>query len=303
MQNLDRTQVSFNGTSEQNLPGPKTVEASSYSGIHMRLNDKVAIVTGAGQGIGEAIVLRFLAEGAKVVALEWSPELAAALRERLPAGRAVVIEADAAMQDGIDAAIESAVQGFGALHVLVNNAAAYTEKSLVDTTDADWSATLDSALGGMFRFCRAALPVMVAQGAGSIVNLGSTNQIVANPGLAAYTAAKGGVRALSKQIAVEYGPHGVRCNSISPALVLTERTLAGMSDEDLRLNCEAYPLARVGYPEDVAHVALFLASDEAGFVTGVDLPVDGGLTSVAPSALWSPKVRGWWGRAPVELPR
>lgn len=269
----------------------------------MRLQDRIAIVTGAGQGIGEAVARRFLAEGARVVAVERSAEGAARLRAGFPSDRATVVEADATTQAGVDAAMEAALGGFGGLHVLVNNAVSYVAKNAIDTRDEDWADTLDSALGGVFRFCRAALPTLVAQGAGSIVNLASTNQIVANPGLAAYSAAKGGVRALSQQIAVEYGPRGVRCNTVSPALVLTERTLAGMTASDLRLNREAYPLGRLGLPDDVAHAVLFLASDESSFVTGVDLPVDGGLTSLAPSALWSRSVRVAWGREPVEAPR
>lgn len=268
----------------------------------MRLAGKTAIVTGAGQGIGEAIARRFCDEGASVVAIEWSAALAGALRNQLPAGRAVVIEADATAQQTVEQALACAQASFGGIDVLVNNAVRYAEKSVEQTSDEEWAATLDSALGSMFRYCRAVVPAMRARGGGSIVNLASINQIVANPGLAAYTAAKGGVRALSKQIAIEYGPQGVRCNCVSPALVLTPRTGAGVTEADMRLNNEAYPVGRVGTPDDVASAVLFLASDEAAFITGVDLPVDGGLTSLAASALLSRKIRQWWGRAPIALP-
>jgi NAD(P)-dependent dehydrogenase (short-subunit alcohol dehydrogenase family) len=143
---------------------------------------------------------------------------------------------------------------------------------------------------------------MIDAGGGSIVNVASINQIVANPGLAAYTAAKGGVAALTRQIAIEYGVRGIRCNCVSPALIATARTMNGVSERDMRLNRESYPLGRVGRPEDVAAAVAFLASDDAAFITAVDLPVDGGLTSLAASALLSTRIRGWWGRKPIDLP-
>jgi NAD(P)-dependent dehydrogenase (short-subunit alcohol dehydrogenase family) len=178
---------------------------------------------------------------------------------------------------------------------------AYTERPAHLCTDDEWESTIDSALSSVFRACRAVLPHMMEARRGSIVNLSSVNQITANPNLAAYTAAKGGIRALTKQLAVEYGPYGIRCNAVAPGLIMTARTLEGRSEADLRLDKEAYPMGRVGVPEDVANAVIYLASDEADFVTGVDLPVDGGLTVLAPSALVSPKIRGWWGRKPIQL--
>jgi NAD(P)-dependent dehydrogenase (short-subunit alcohol dehydrogenase family) len=268
----------------------------------MRLEGKVAIVTGVGQGIGRAVLRRFVREGARVVALEWDE---AAARDAL-AGldeRAVhMMCRDAHQQLTVDEALREARERFGGLHVLVNNAVSYRERSLVDCSDEDWATTLDSALGATFRFCRGAIPAMLDSGGGAIVNLASINQIVANPGLAAYTAAKGGVHALTKQIAVEYGPRGIRCNAVSPALIATDRTLRGVTERDMRLNRECYPVGRVGTPEEVAAAVLFLASDEASFITGIDLVVDGGLTSLAASALLSTRIRGWWGRPPIELP-
>ena len=268
----------------------------------MRLAGKVALVTGVGQGIGLAVLRRFVAEGAKVVAVEWSPPLAEAAVEGLSADSVHLLCRDAHLQATVDEAVAEATRRFGALHVLVNNAVRYQERSVVDTSDDEWAHSLDSALTATFRFCRAAIPVMLRSGGGAIVNLASINQIVANPGLAAYTAAKGGVRALSKQIAVEYGPQGVRCNAVSPAFINTARTTAGQGARDARLTRESYPAGRVGEAEDVANAVLFLASDEAAFITGVDLPVDGGLTSLAASAPLSTRMRGRWGRAPIELP-
>ena len=265
----------------------------------MRFANKTAIVTGAGQGIGRATAELLLHEGAHVVAIEWDAGLAADLAAFAP-GRVDVVTGDAADRRVIETCVERALAVRGAIDVLVNNAASYDAGSLHESDDASWERTISSVLGGVARMTRACLPHFLERGGGAIVNVASVNQIVANPGLAAYTAAKGGVSALTRQLAVEYGGRGLRVNAVSPGFIVTPRTAQHLSAQARALAEEAYPVGRLGEARDVANAIAFLASAEAAFVNGVDLPVDGGLTVTAASAIVSPHIREWWGRKPLQ---
>jgi NAD(P)-dependent dehydrogenase (short-subunit alcohol dehydrogenase family) len=244
----------------------------------------VAIVTGAGRGIGRAIAERFAAEGAAVVATQRSASEGEALRDELAATGAVV---DFAAADGRDPAavasvVERALGRFGRLDVLVNNAAVGLLRSVVDTTDEQFDEVIDTNLRSIFLWCRHALPPMLAAGAGSVVNIGSVAATVGFADDAAYCASKGAVLALTRQMAVDYSARGVRVNCISPGFIETEQMRVYLESHDDPAARRAdvvrlHPIGRIGRPEEVAAAAAFLASDDASFVTGAELAVDGGL--------------------------
>lgn len=165
----------------------------------MRLQNKVALISGAGRGIGEAIALQFMTQGCQVIAIEKDAPSAAALQTKLTGHWVEVL--DVTDKEVLLALVERVMARYGRIDILVNNAVAYTERPVHKCTDDEWDSTIDSALSAVFRACRAVLPGMMQARSGSIVNLASINQIVANPNLAAYTAAKGGIHALTKQMA------------------------------------------------------------------------------------------------------
>ena len=241
-----------------------------------RLDGDVALVTGSSAGIGKAIAMRFAAEGADVMVTgRDSARGEAVARECF--GRGQFIAADLADPDSADALVSATVERFGALTVLVNNAAASgtPDGSAADLTDEHWLAILAVDLLAPARLCRAALPHLRACGHGSIVNISSRAASRAARGLAAYTAAKGGLEALTRSIAVDEAPHGVRCNAISPGYVLNERRDADITDTE-RTRREAMHLLGLGTADDVAYAAVYFASQESKWLTGTVLPLDGG---------------------------
>jgi meso-butanediol dehydrogenase/(S,S)-butanediol dehydrogenase/diacetyl reductase len=248
-----------------------------------RLKDKIAIVTGGSRGIGRAIVDRFLAEGAQVMATaRAAPD--APFREHASLAFAV---ADASSAAAAAAVVEQTVDRFGGLDVLVNNAAIQIEKTIEQTSEEEWDRILDVNLKGVFLHARAALAPMRRRGGGSIVNIGSYDGFVADPNLAAYCASKGGVHALTRAIAVDHGGDGIRCNAICPGWIATEMAEAYMESQPdpaaaRRALASIHPVGRSGRPEDIAALAVWLASEESSFVTGQMFVADGGLTARAP---------------------
>ena len=236
-----------------------------------RLAGKVALVTGAGSGIGRAIAIRFAAEGAKVVVSDVNPGAADDVATAIGAS-AKSLQTDVTIEHDVKGAIDSARQSFGGLDVLVNNAGI--------AAAADWDRTIAVNLSGVYYGLKHGGEAMAAHGGGSIINLASVLGLVALPGAGAYTASKHGVVGLTRQFAVDLAPRGVRVNCINPGFIETAMTapISGVETIHNAITQET-PLGRWGQPEEVANVALFLASDEASFVTGAAYVVDGGLTA------------------------
>jgi len=238
-----------------------------------RLAGKAALVTGAGMGIGRAIALRFAAEGARVVVSDINDDAAAGVAKEI-GEQAVVNHCDTAVEAEVQGAIAATIDAFGGIDILVNNAGV--------AGGADWDRTIAVNLTGVYYGCKHGVAAMAARGGGSIVNLSSMLGLIAVevPVVEAYTAAKHGVVGLTRHYATNYGKQGVRVNCINPGWIRTSMTAPlQASAEFLRHMEQNSALGRMGTPEEVAAVALFLASDEASFVTGAAYVVDGGWTA------------------------
>jgi NAD(P)-dependent dehydrogenase (short-subunit alcohol dehydrogenase family) len=245
---------------------------------HHRLTGRTALVTGAAQNIGRGIATRFAAEGARVVVVDRQQAAAAEVAAAI-GGEAIA--ADLTNVAACHQVVAEAERRVGGIDILVNNAYAGTDAPLTEQDDAVWETSLAIGLTAMMALCRACLGGMCARGRGSIINLSSINAFAPALGMPAYAAVKGGIVSFTRQIAVEYGPHGVRANSLCPGHILNERfrTLFAADPVESARFMSAIPLRRSGTNDDCASAAVFLASDEASFITGHSLVVDGGQTA------------------------
>jgi 3-oxoacyl-[acyl-carrier protein] reductase len=237
----------------------------------MRLEGKVAVVTGAGSGIGRGIAERFAQEGARVVVNDVNEGAARAVADAIGG---LAVPADVSRSADVDRLFDTAISELGGVHVLVNNAGLIdVERHFLEADEAWWDRVLGVNLKGQFLCALRAAQWMARNGGGAIVNLSSGGARAAHRGMVAYDASKGGVEAMTRALALDLGPYGIRVNALAPGSI----DVRGFTEEQAAEKGETIPLGRVGYPDDLAGPAVFLASDDARYVTGVALSVDGGL--------------------------
>ncbi len=257
----------------------------------MRLKNKTAIITGGGTGIGKASAVLFAKEGANVVIcgrrkqklkeVENAVTKELGLKEKDPE-RVLSISCDVSKQDDVNKLINKTIKQFNKIDVLINNAGVFGKQSIVHKyTLSDWEKIIDINLKGMFLLAKKVIPGMISNGGGSIINVASILGMVAIPEASAYNASKGGVIMFTRSIAVEYGRHNIRANSICPGVVKTPMTQGLLADKKISSSLlNLYPMGRFGKPEDIAYGCLYFASDESSWVTGTTLTIDGGYTAM-----------------------
>lgn len=248
------------------------------------LDTKVAIITGGAMGIGGASARRLAGEGASVLIADYNEEEAQANAERIrtAGGKAEALLVDVSKAEDIERMVAYAVERFGALHILVNNAwgRKETDGTAENLTESAWDYGMDVTLKSVFRAVKHAVAPMRASGGGSIVNIASVHGLLMAPGRISYETAKSAVIGMTKQMACDFGPDGIRVNAICPGHIVTERGQKNWSKNPSlhKLFVAQYPVRRTGVPDDIANAVRFLVSEEASFITGHVLVVDGGLT-------------------------
>ncbi|GIM47552.1 beta-ketoacyl-ACP reductase [Collibacillus ludicampi] len=242
-------------------------------------NGKVAVITGGSRGIGKAIALKFAEKGAKVV-VNYSGSQAAAEEVvsaiRSQGGEAIAVQGDVSRYEDAERLVTTALETYGRVDILVNNAGITRDNLLIRMKEEEWDAVIDTNLKGVFHCTKAVARPMMKQRSGRIINIASVVGLMGNPGQANYVAAKAGVIGLTKTAAKELATRGITVNAVAPGYIETDMT-AALEDTYKQKLFEQIPLGRLGKPEDVAGVVLFLASDDAAYMTGQVLSVDGGM--------------------------
>lgn len=252
----------------------------------MRLADKVAIITGGGSGIGEATARLFAREGAAVMVADVNGTAARAVAAAIGAagGRATWAETDVTAGPSVEAMVRTTLADFGRLDVLFNNAGIEAFGTVVETDEATWERTFAVHVRGTYLCSKYAIPAMIAgQRGGTVINVSSVAGLIGLPRMSAYSAAKGAIISLTRAMAVDFAPDGIRVNCIAPGTTMTplgKRLIEHDTPEMLERRLSRYPLHRFGQPEEIAHGVLFLASDESSYATGMCLTLDGGLTAI-----------------------
>ena len=244
----------------------------------MRLKDKVALITGGARGIGRAIALTFAREGADIAVADVNLEIAQqTVLEIQDLGRkAMALEMDVTNYEKVEEGVNKILDKMGKVDILVNNAGITKDNLLLRMSQADWDAVINVNLKGTFNCIKAVTKPMIKQRSGRIISIASIIGLMGNPGQANYAASKAGIIALTKTVAKELASRNVNANAVAPGFIQTEMT-AKLSEEVKKKMLEAIPLAKLGTPQDVANICLFLASDEASYITGQVITIDGGM--------------------------